>query len=74
MRLTADMPTGMADLAGVRAVGGIVIARRNADIAALVEEIKRTIAREARKLPHRAADPERLDSGVAADVHVTIDL
>src|SRR5205085_495211 len=47
-------------------------ARRDADLAALVEAVKHTIAREARKLPHRAADPERLDSGVAADVHVTI--
>ena len=55
----------------MRAVGGIVIARRDADIAALVDEVKRTIAREARKLPHRAADPERLDSGAAADVHVS---
>ena len=33
-------------------------------------QVKRVIAREARKLPHRAADPERLDSGAAADVHV----
>ena len=64
------MQTGLADLDGVRAVGGIVIARRDADIAALVAAVKQTIARECRKLPHRAADPERLDSGVAADVHV----
>ncbi len=70
VRLTEDMQTGLADLGGVRAVGGIVIARRDADIAALVEAVKRTIARECRKLPHRAADPARLDSGVAADVHV----
>jgi Cu(I)/Ag(I) efflux system membrane protein CusA/SilA len=72
VRLNADMPTGMADLAGVRAVGGIVIARRDADIGALVDEVKRTIARECRKLPHRDADPERMDSGAAADVHVAI--
>ena len=71
VREVEDMQTGLADLAGVRAVGGIVIAKRDADIAALVDEVKRTIAREARKLPHRAADPERLDSGVAADVHVS---
>jgi Cu(I)/Ag(I) efflux system membrane protein CusA/SilA len=70
VRLTEDMQTGMADLAGLRAVGGIVVAKRDADIAALVDEVKRTIAREARKLPHRNADPERLDSGAAADVHV----
>jgi Cu(I)/Ag(I) efflux system membrane protein CusA/SilA len=70
VREAEDIQTGMADMAGVKAVGGIVIARRDADIAKLVEEVKRTIARESRKLPHRAADPERLDSGVAADVHL----
>ena len=62
VRVAEDMQTGLADMAGVRAVGGIVIARRDADIATLVDEVKRVIAREARKLPHRAADPERLDS------------
>jgi len=72
VRLVPDMPTGMADLAGVRAIGGIVIARRDADIGTLVDEVKQAIARECRKLPHRAADPERLDSGAAADVHVTV--
>ena len=63
VRLTEDVQTGLADLAGVRAVGGIVVARRNADIASLVAAVKQTIARECRKLPHRAADPARLDSG-----------
>jgi Cu(I)/Ag(I) efflux system membrane protein CusA/SilA len=72
VRLTDDMPTGLADLAGRRAIGGIVIARRDANLAVMVEEVKRTIARECRRLPHRAADPERLDSGAAADVHVAI--
>ena len=71
VREVDDMQTGLADSSGVRAVGGIVIAKRDADIGALIAEVKRTIAREARKLPHRAADPERLDSGVAADVHVS---
>jgi Cu(I)/Ag(I) efflux system membrane protein CusA/SilA len=71
VREVEDMQTGLADLAGVRAVGGIVIAKRDANITALTDEVKRTIAREARKLPHRAADPERLDSGIAADVHVS---
>ena len=71
VRQTEDMQTGLADLAGVRAVGGIVIAERDADIAALVAAVKQTIAREAHKLPHRAADPARLDSGAAADIHVT---
>jgi copper/silver efflux system protein len=70
VRLTDDMQTGMADLSGRRAVGGIVIARRTANIVALVDEVKRTIARACLQLPRRAADPERLDSGAAAYVHV----
>ena len=70
VRLSDDMPTGRADVAGYPAVGGIVIAKRDADIAALVSEVKRVLVRESRKLPHRDADPERLDSGAAADVHV----
>ena len=72
VRLAEDTQTGMADVAGVPAVGGIVIARRDADIASLVEKVKRTLAQECRRLPHRAADPERLDSGAAAEVHVAI--
>ncbi|HEY7375859.1 MAG TPA: efflux RND transporter permease subunit [Polyangia bacterium] len=71
VREVEDMQTGLADLAGVRAVGGIVIAKRDANITALTDEVKRTIAREARKLPHRPADSGRLDSGAAADVHVS---
>ncbi|MFL5304859.1 MAG: efflux RND transporter permease subunit [Polyangia bacterium] len=70
VRLTEDVQTGVADLAGVRAVGGIVVARRDADIAGLVAAVKQTIARECRKLPRRAADPARLDSGLAAEIHV----
>ncbi len=70
VRLTDDMPPGMADVAGVRAVGGIVVARRDANLAAVVEQVKQTIARECRALPRRAADPERLDSGAPAEIHV----
>jgi Cu(I)/Ag(I) efflux system membrane protein CusA/SilA len=70
VHLGDDMPTGKADLAGVTAIGGIVVARRDANLAQLVEDAKKTLARECRKLPHRAADPERLDSGAAADVHL----
>jgi copper/silver efflux system protein len=70
IRLGSDMPTGLADVAGVKAVGGIVIARRDADVGALIEQVKRTLARESRRLPHRAADSERLDSGAAADVRL----
>src|SRR5262249_45456745 len=72
VRLADDMQTGMADVGGVRAVGGIVVARRDANLGPLIEDGKRTSAKEARKLPHRAADPGRMDSGAAADVHVTI--
>ncbi len=36
----------------------------------MVEQAKAVIARESRKLPHRAADSAREDSGAAADVHV----
>ncbi|HYR18868.1 MAG TPA: efflux RND transporter permease subunit [Myxococcales bacterium] len=72
VRLTEDMPSGMADLAGVKAVGGIVIARRDANLAALVEEVKRTIARECQRLPRRAADAARLDSGAPAEVHLSM--
>jgi Cu(I)/Ag(I) efflux system membrane protein CusA/SilA len=70
VRFGVDMPTGIANVGGVPALGGIVVARRDATITPLVEQIKRTIAREVRKLPHRAADAERLDSGLAADVHL----
>jgi copper/silver efflux system protein len=70
VRLGMDMPTGVADVGGVDAVGGIVVARRDADIARLVEQVKLTIARECRKLPHRSADSGRLDSGAAADVQL----
>src|SRR5581483_10312083 len=72
VRVTEDMPTGMADVAGLRAVAGIVIARRDADLPSLVEAVKQTLARESRRLPRRAADPERLDSGAAAEVHLAV--
>jgi len=71
VREVEDMQTGLADMGGVRAVGGIVIAKRDANVPALTDEVKRVIAREARKLPHREADRERLDSGAAADVHIS---
>ncbi len=70
VRLSNDEPTGLADVGGARAVGGIIIARREANIAQLVEQAKAVIARECRQLPHRAADSLREDSGAAADVHV----
>jgi Cu(I)/Ag(I) efflux system membrane protein CusA/SilA len=72
VRLTEDMPSGIADLAGARAVGGIVVARRDADLPAMIAAVKATLTRACRQLPHRPADPERLDSGAAADVHVSV--
>ncbi len=70
VRLAEDMPTGMADVAGSRAVGGIIIARRDANIAELVAQAKTVIAREAASCPTAPPTPEREDSGAAADVHV----
>ena len=70
VRLTDDLPTGHGRRRR-RARRG-----RHRDRAARRRHrrarraAKQTIARERRKLPHRAADPERLDSGAAADVHV----
>jgi copper/silver efflux system protein len=70
VRLSEDMPTGLADVAGYPAVGGIVIARRDANLAKLIEAVKRTLDQERARLPHRNADPARLDSGKAADVRL----
>jgi copper/silver efflux system protein len=70
VRLTEDMQTGLADLGGYQAVGGIVVARRDANLSNLVDEVKRTLDRERARLPHRDADAERLDSGAAADVRI----
>jgi Cu(I)/Ag(I) efflux system membrane protein CusA/SilA len=72
VRLTEDMPSGLADLSGLRAVGGIVVARPDAELPAVLAAVKRTLVEACRRLPHRAADPERLDSGAAADVHVSV--
>ena len=70
VRLGEDMPTGQADVAGYPAVGGIVIARRDANLANLIEAVERTLSRERARLPHRDADPARLDSGRAAGVRL----
>jgi Cu(I)/Ag(I) efflux system membrane protein CusA/SilA len=52
VRLTEDMPTGVADYRGVQpAIGGIVIARRDADVATLLAAVKRVVARERTRLP-----------------------
>jgi Cu(I)/Ag(I) efflux system membrane protein CusA/SilA len=47
VRVAADMPPGLADLAGNPAVvGGIVVARRDADLAPLVEQVRQTLQRK----------------------------
>jgi copper/silver efflux system protein len=52
LKLIRDMPTGMADFNGVlSAVGGIVVAKRGADPAALVERVKRTLEELRPRLP-----------------------
>ena len=43
-KLAEDMPTGLADLdGGTPAVGGIVIARRDADPRAVIESVRRVL-------------------------------
>ena len=52
VRVKDDMPTGFADLGGAsRALGGIVIAQRGADVALVVDAVKRAIERERSRLP-----------------------
>ncbi|HEU4732313.1 MAG TPA: efflux RND transporter permease subunit [Kofleriaceae bacterium] len=52
VRLDEDMPVGVADLdGGTPAIGGIVIARRDANLPALIEEVRRILAREHAQLP-----------------------
>jgi copper/silver efflux system protein len=44
LEITEDMPTGFADLNGaLSALGGIVVARRDADPASVIERVKRTL-------------------------------
>ena len=52
VRVAAGMAAGMADFGGfVPAVGGIVIARRGADVSAVIAEVKRVLDRERARLP-----------------------
>jgi copper/silver efflux system protein len=46
IRWAKDMPAGIADLNGVAAVGGIVVAKRDADVVAVAEGVKRTLAEQ----------------------------
>jgi Cu(I)/Ag(I) efflux system membrane protein CusA/SilA len=51
VRLTSDMPTGLADLGGdPAAVGGIVVARRDAALGPLLERVQQTLDRERSRL------------------------
>jgi copper/silver efflux system protein len=51
VRLAAGMPSGLADLAGdPSAVGGIVVARRDAALGPLLEQVRATLERERRQL------------------------
>jgi len=54
VHVTPDMPSGSADLAGAPAVGGIVIARRDANLTPLIEGVRRTLERERPRLPRDA--------------------
>jgi Cu(I)/Ag(I) efflux system membrane protein CusA/SilA len=52
VRLADDMPSGIAELnGGSPAIGGIVIARRDANLPSLIERVRQTLAREHGKLP-----------------------
>jgi Cu(I)/Ag(I) efflux system membrane protein CusA/SilA len=52
VHVTDDLPTGLADFRGIEpAVGGIVVARRDANLAVLIEAVKRTLDRQRPELP-----------------------
>jgi Cu(I)/Ag(I) efflux system membrane protein CusA/SilA len=52
IRLADDMPNGVADLGGGNpAIGGIVIAERDANLPALIHEVRSTLERERAQLP-----------------------
>jgi Cu(I)/Ag(I) efflux system membrane protein CusA/SilA len=52
VRLTDDLPNGVADVGGGDpAIGGIVIARRDANLPALIEQVRATLQRGRLLLP-----------------------
>lgn len=52
VHVTEDMPTGLADFRGIQpAVGGIVVARRDADIAAVVDAVRATLEAHRPEIP-----------------------
>ena len=51
-RITQDTPSGLADLGGAfRAVGGIVVAQRDADASSVVKDVRRRIDEQRTLLP-----------------------
>ncbi len=51
-RITRDLPSGLGDLGGTfRAVGGIVIAERGADVAAVIARVRQTLDARRHLLP-----------------------
>ncbi len=52
VHVTDDMPLGVADFRGIQpAVGGIVVAKRDADIPTVIDQVKRVLAAERARLP-----------------------
>jgi Cu(I)/Ag(I) efflux system membrane protein CusA/SilA len=52
VHVAEDMPTGFADYRGIQpAVGGIVIARRDADLTTLIQQVRSALDRERPRLP-----------------------
>jgi copper/silver efflux system protein len=52
VRVTDDMPLGVADFRGIQpAVGGIVVAGRDADLTLLLAAVRRTLDEQRSKLP-----------------------
>ncbi|HZU83416.1 MAG TPA: efflux RND transporter permease subunit [Polyangiaceae bacterium] len=52
VHVTDDMPTGLADFRGIQpAVGGIVVARRDANLVVLIDAVKRALDQQRARLP-----------------------
>ncbi|HET7540232.1 MAG TPA: efflux RND transporter permease subunit [Polyangiaceae bacterium] len=67
VRTTHDMPNGLADIGGsYQAVGGIVIARRDANLRSVIEQVSRVLERERKQLPPNVKIITVYDRGVLA--------
>jgi Cu(I)/Ag(I) efflux system membrane protein CusA/SilA len=52
VHITDDMPSGLADFRGIQpAVGGIIVARRDASLTDLTEQVRRTLDAQRLRLP-----------------------